>query len=164
MVASSTAGQTHTHSLDTFRHTQLPSSQSQLLISGPHLTLLFTVWYNLYYTISVNHDWIFSATNSQSTQVPCGHWQICLPYSTHWWGSDRISPTAQIRNLESTWPAHSCTAWDTVQTVCILTREITPNSFLKINKCIWFKNYHLENDITRSVCSWALSTSEKRQF
>ena len=163
MVASSIAGRMHTRTewaqplADT--HDSNPLSPI-FFTSGPHSALLFSAWCN--YTTGVNHDWIFSGTNSHSIQAPCSHQRIYLPYSTLSWEATGSHPwrkhgTWSLRDLPTaaqrgTWSKPSAAE----------PGRFLQTAFLKINTYIWLKNYYLDDDITRSMCSWALSTSEKR--
>lgn len=147
MVTSSTEGQTP---MD--RVQALPATQnSHLFLSGPHLTVQC-----LMEPLRHNHmcqsqlDFLshqqpqYPATTAGFNNTPVWMWQD-LTHSTKMEPGVSMS-CPQLHSLGHG-PNH----------LHLNLGDCSKLPFFKINKCVSLKNYHLENDITRSMCSWALS-------
>lgn len=137
--------------------THLQYSWSQLFTCDPHLTPLITVPAMQPASITAGFPWLLTATRLSSGAV------CLLPQHRagamtghHPWHDQGTWRRRDLPWLHS--PGHD-------------PRCLNPNwgdfsklSFLRLRNVSGFTNYHSENDITRSMCSCALSTSEKRWF
>lgn len=141
MVTSPIEEQTH---MD--RVQPLPATQnSHLFISGPHLIVQSLMEPLIHNQCQSQLDFL-SHQQPQYAAVTVGFSNTPVGMTGfHPWHKDGTRSLHELPTAAQlgTWSKPSASE----------PGRLLETAFFKFNKCVWLKNYHLENDSTRSMCS-----------